>query len=190
MGETEPRPCMSRRNFLIWGGSTVTVVGLSSLSTACGGKRETTGGAPIEEEYKAVVSTYPRKRIAALSDLNAGVPIHFKYPTEDPLMSASFVVKLGQAAGGAIGPDKDIVAFNAICPHMGGPLMGQYKHELKAIGPCPLHLSSYDLTKHGMIIAGHATESLPQVVLALEGDDVYATGMMGLIYGSYASAEA
>jgi arsenite oxidase small subunit len=36
-----------------------------------------------------------------------------------------------------------------------------------------------------MIIGGHATESLPQVLLELEGDNIYAVGMIGLIYGRY-----
>ena len=92
-------------------------------------------------------------------------------------------MKLGVPAGGGVGPNDDIVAFNALCTHMGGPLMGTYKKEHKAIGPCPLHLTTFDLIKHGMVIAGHATESLPQVLLEVSGDEIYATGMLGLIYG-------
>ena len=34
-----------------------------------------------------------------------------------------------------------------------------------------------------MVVAGHATEALPQVFLELEGDDIYAIGVLGLIYG-------
>jgi arsenite oxidase small subunit len=51
------------------------------------------------------------------------------------------------------------------------------------LGPCPLHLSTFDLTKHGMIVSGHAVESLPQIVLEIDGDDIVATGVMGLFYG-------
>jgi arsenite oxidase small subunit len=40
-----------------------------------------------------------------------------------------------------------------------------------------------------MVISGHGTESLPQIVLVIEGDDVYATGVMGLVYG-YSSMTA
>ena len=156
-----------------------SVVVLSSLpGVAWAGKSE------------AVLARYPKKRVASLRDLVIGEPIHFKYPSEDPVHSASFLVQLGVEAGGGVGSKRDIVAFNALCPHMGGPLMGQYKHEHKAIGPCPLHLTSFDLTKHGMVIAGHATESLPQVVLELDDDDIYATGILGLIYGTYDSARA
>jgi len=55
--------------------------------------------------------------------------------------------------------------------------------EHRIMGSCPLHLSTYDVTRHGIIISGQAYESLPQVLLELDGDDIYAVGMMGLIYG-------
>ena len=164
--------CMTRRQFLLAGGSaTVTVL----LTTLPGFKNALA--------VPARVTKYPRKNIASLSDVQQDVPIYFKYPDDDPLSSASFLVKLGRPAGGGIGPHDDIIAFNALCTHMGGPMMGTYKKEHKAIGPCPFHLTSFDLTKHGMVIAGHATESLPQVLLEVKGKDIYATGMIGLIYG-------
>ena len=171
--------CYTRRQFLFYGtGATVSVIALASLP-----------GAAVAQG-RAMVARYPRKRICALGDLAPGVPIHFKYPGDDPLLSASFVVKLDARGGGGVGPQSDIVAFNAVCPHMGGPLMGTYKHEYRALGPCPFHLTTFDLTKHGMVIAGHATESLPQVVLEVKGRAVYATGVMGLIYGTHDSATA
>ncbi len=64
-------------------------------------------------------------------------------------------------------------------------MMGAYKPEHKAVGPCPFHLTSFDLTKHGMVIAGHATESLPQVILEARGNDIVAVGILGLVYGRY-----
>ena len=33
-----------------------------------------------------------------------------------------------------------------------------------------------------MVITGHATASLPQVVLELDGDEIRAVGMQGLVY--------
>ena len=76
------------------------------------------------------------------------------------------------------------MAFNTVCPHMGG-YMGEteFRAEHSVLGPCPLHLSTFDLTKHGMIVSGHAVESLPQIVLEIDGDDIVATGVMGLFYG-------
>jgi arsenite oxidase small subunit len=34
-----------------------------------------------------------------------------------------------------------------------------------------------------MIVSGHSTQSLPQVMLELRGDNIVAAGMMGLVYG-------
>jgi arsenite oxidase small subunit len=44
-------------------------------------------------------------------------------------------------------------------------------------------MTTFDMTRHGMVVAGHATESLPQVVLEVRGDTIYATGILGLVYG-------
>ena len=93
------------------------------------------------------------------------------------------VVKLGVKAGGGLGKDQDIVAYNYACTHQGGDLSGSYKAETKSLGACPLHLSTYDLTRHGILISGQAYQSLPQILLEIEGDSVYATGIFGLIFG-------
>lgn len=171
---TQHKPCMTRREFLLFGGkATVTTMVLLSLP-----------GFTNAQAVPARLAKYPRKAIAKLSEFQQDVPIYFKYPfADDPLHSASMLVKLGVPAGGGVGPDKDIVAFNTLCTHMGGPMAGTYKEEYKALGPCPFHLTSFDLTRHGIVIAGHATESLPQVTLEVEGDAIYATGIMGLVYG-------
>ena len=44
-------------------------------------------------------------------------------------------------------------------------------------------MTTFDLTRHGMVVSGHATESLPQIVLEIVGDDIFAVGAQGLIYG-------
>jgi arsenite oxidase small subunit len=132
----------------------------------------------------AQMTRYPKKKIGTLSSLVVNQPAYFSYPDEEP-SALSVLVKLGVQAGGGIGSGQDVVAFNTLCPHMGGPLAGMYQKEDQAMGPCPLHQSTFDLTKHGMVISGHATESLPQVLLEVEGDDIYAVGVIGLIYGRY-----
>lgn len=143
------------------------------------------------EALEAELARYPRKRVGAVSQLQTDVPIRFNYPHEE-LNSLSFMVKLGVPAGGGVGPGSDIVAFNTLCTHMGGDLSDtktSYLKDYKIVGPCPLHLTTYDLTRYGMVVAGFATESLPQVVLAVEGDEIYATGILGLIYGKRNSLE-
>jgi arsenite oxidase small subunit len=154
------RACMSRRGFLLSGSATVAVVSLASL--------------PLDAQAqgaRALRATYP---------LKTGEPIAFAYPYPDV---RNIVVKLGAEAGGGVGPARDIVGFNQQCPHMGGPMDGTYKPQHQVLGPCPLHLTTFDLTRHGMVVSGHSTESLPQIVLELQGDDIYAVGVQGLIYG-------
>ncbi len=174
-GEAEAagtRPCLvNRRNFLLTGGiaTTVIMVGIPGLP---------------EAQTPAVVATYPRKFIARLSELVVDEPFDFEYPDEGAY-AESILIKLGREAGGGLGPDKDVVAFNYTCTHQGGPLQGTYQAADKALGPCPLHLTTFDLTRHGIFISGQAYQSLPQVLMELEGDDIYAVGMFGLIYGRY-----
>ncbi len=139
-------------------------------------------GTPHAQQVPAVVASYPRKFIANLSELKQDEPVDFTYP-DDGAYSESMIVKMGEAAGGGIGPNRDVVAFNYACTHQGGDLSGSYKADTKSLGACPLHLSTYDLTRHGILISGQAYQSLPQVLLELEGDKIYAVGVFGLIFG-------
>jgi len=164
MTKNENKLCMSRRSFLLAGSTVVTMVTMPGFVAAFNVKK------------------YPRQRIASLSEVNSGEAINFQYPKNDPY-GTNVLVKLNEKAGKGVGADEDIVAFNQLCTHMGGPLVGTYKKEHKVLGPCPFHLTTFDLTRHGMVVSGHATESLPQIMLEIDGDDIYAVGIMGLIYG-------
>jgi arsenite oxidase small subunit len=159
---------LTRRQFLFLGAATV---GTITLATVLPGKL-----------FSAELASYEGQKIGELSSLRVGEPQPFRYPW-DHFNCSSYLIKLGVPAGGGIGGDQDVVAFNTLCPHMGFPLTGTYQKEHQVMGPCPWHLSTYDLTRHGMIVAGHATEGLPQVLLETRGDDIYATGVMALIYG-------
>lgn len=171
--EQAPRPgvlakCFTRRQFLFMGAATVGTITLASVLPG--------------SLLTAQVAAYEGMKVGTLSALSVGEPVRFRYPWDHPNCE-SYLIKLGAPAGGGIGPDSDVVAFNTLCPHMGASLLGQYKGEHQVLGPCPWHLSTYDLTRHGMIVAGHATEGLPQVLLEARGDDIYATGVMALIFG-------
>ena len=124
-----------------------------------------------------------------LSELEVDEPLDINYPDEE-VYSESFVIKLGQRAGGGIGPEEDVVAFNYTCTHQGGPMQGTYHAADKVLGPCPLHLSTYDLTRHGILVSGQAYQSLPQVLLELDGDDLYAVEIFGLIFGRFENLQA
>ena len=170
----EPGKClMTRRKFLFTSGvSTATVMVAMNAGTS------------FAQMVPAQVATYPRKLIGKLSALKQDKPLDFQYPDEGAF-SEAMLVKLGQKAGGGIGPGQDVVAFNYTCTHQGGPLNGTYKADTKSLGACPLHLSTYDLTRHGILISGQAYQSLPQILLELEGDNIFAVGVFGLIYGRY-----
>ena len=173
VGQNAVRCQMSRRQFLLTSGVTTATVMVAMHA-----------GTAMAKEVPAVVSTYPRKLIGKLSELTQDEPLDFDYPDEGAYAEA-MVVKLGVEAGGGIGPDRDVVAFNYTCTHQGGPLAGTYKGETKSLGACPLHLSTFDLTRHGILISGQAYQSLPQILLELEGDNIFAVGVFGLIYGRH-----
>ena len=58
-----------------------------------------------------------------------------------------------------------------------------YRPDSATVGPCACHFTTFDLTHRGMVVIGQATENLPQVILELEGDDVVAIGVNGIVYG-------
>jgi arsenite oxidase small subunit len=167
----EGKLCLTRRRFLMAGGTAGTASVLMSIPG-------------MSKPVWAKTADYPKKIIGKLSKLKTDKEVIVEYPDED---SPVVLVKLGTPAGGGIGPDKDIVAFSSVCTHMGADLGDSYKAKHKGLGPCPLHLTNFDLTRHGIVVAGHATESLPQIVLETKGDDIVATGVSGLIYGRSAN---
>ncbi len=176
---TPPPPGpISRRSFIeglgfATGGAAVGIaigLGIPSLTDDGGAA----GSAP------AIVTAYPRVKIATLSSLTVGKVVDFNYPTEK---SPASLFRLGRPAAGGIGPDRDIVAFATDCTHMGCPLRGMFKADHAILGPCVCHFTTFDLTLRGMVVLGQATENLPQIVLDLVGDDIIAVGTLGLVYG-------
>lgn len=126
-----------------------------------------------------MVALFPKVRVASLSDVNATTPVTFDYPLQG---QSNVIVKLDAPISGGVGPDNDVVAFSSLCTHM-GCVVSEYQPEYNALGPCPCHFSVFDLANNGMTSLGQATENLPQVLLSVEGEDVYATGVLRLVYG-------
>ena len=175
-------PCLSRRKFLMFGGAaTVTTIASSRASLMRPGSAAADGG-NVSSSVAARTARYPRKKVGQLSALKPDQPVQISYPGEDEGHLA-LLIKLGEPALGGIGQGQDVVAFSAFCTHQGGPLEDRYNAEHKTLGPCEFHLSTFDLTRHGMGTSASATQNLPQVVLELDGDDIYAVGVLGLIYG-------
>jgi len=171
-GTTDPRFLVDRRRFLFGVGAAVTTLSLPGWMVRRG----------MAAQMQTEVAKFPLRVIAKMSELKTGDIVAFNYPWDHP-NAANFLMKLGALAGGGIGPDRDIVAFNSFCTHQGGPLAGKFNTEIGVAGPCPLHWTTFDLTRYGMVVAGHATLGLPQIMLELDADDIVATGVMGLIFG-------
>jgi arsenite oxidase small subunit len=167
----EGKLCLTRRRFLMASGTAGTASVLMSIPG-------------MSKPVWAKTVNYPKKTIGKLSKMKTDKEVIVDYPDED---SPVVLVKLGTPAGGGVGPGGDIVAFSAVCTHMGADLDASYKAKHKGLGPCPLHMTSFDLTRHGIVTGGHATESLPQIALEIKGDYIIATGVSGLIYGRSAN---
>ncbi len=163
-------PCLSRRTLIkaTAGGMVAANFIYSDIVSGA------VGEARLED------GVYPQLRIAKVSQLKEGIPHAFTYPLKQ---QPNLLVKLGQEARHGVGPAKDIVAFSTLCTHMGGNLRGRYRHDTKSIGPCPFHFSAFDLGKGGIPVHASATQNLPQIVLRTDGDDIFAVGVIGLIYG-------
>ena len=171
---TSPQSMTSRREFLKLSGAAITTLVLPAYLMKSG----------LPKTLYAQRMDYASAPIGKLSSLIPGEPVSFQYPWEHSL-STNYLIMLDEPAGGGIGPDENVVAFNSFCTHQGGPLMDQFHADSGVAGPCPLHWTTFDLTRHGMVVSGHATQGLPQIILELQGDDILATGVMGLIYGYY-----
>ena len=122
--------------------------------------------------------SYPSKKLGNARQLKIDQPVEISYPDAD---SPGVLLKLGHAVEGGAGPDRDIVAFSALCPHKGFPL--NYVAADKTLD-CPGHYSRFDCEKGGQEIWGHATQNLPQFKLRVDGNgDIHAVAVDELIYG-------
>jgi arsenite oxidase small subunit len=164
---------LDRRRFLKAGG--LAAAGAAALAT----------GVPSVDAQSTLSTTlpYPRTKVGNIKQLTAGTPVKFNYPDA---ASPAVLLKVGQPALGGIGPDGDVVAYSTLCPHKGGPLAYNASERMMA---CPLHFSTFDPAKDGMMILGQATEKLPRIQLTLDQatGDLFAVGVQGLIYGRAAN---
>ena len=126
----------------------------------------------------APTGTFPRVRVANISDLQVNSYFTFDYPL---VGESNMIVKLGQRATGGVGPDGDVVAFSIICQHLGCVIGydAQNSHTPGPAGSCPCHGSIYDLVNGGKVVSGPAPRPQPQVSLQFDEatGDFYAVGM-------------
>jgi arsenite oxidase small subunit len=172
---------LSRRNFLKSSGGAAAVI-----STAAGAALVGTPAAAAPTAGNSATSTtlpYPRSRVAKVAAMPLNQAVNFNYPDDS---SPCIAIRMESAVAGGVGPNKDIVAFSAMCTHMGCPLV--YDSETKAF-KCHCHFSMFDAEVNGQMVCGQATENLPRVLLNYdsENDSVTAVGIDGLLYGRQAN---
>ena len=104
----------------------------------------------------------PRTKIAALSQIPLGGVHSFSYPDEQ---GRCLLVRLGE---------RDVVAFSQECTHLSCAVVPKVA---EGVFLCPCHDGYFDL-RTGRNISGPPPRPLSRIVLELEGDDVYATGIV------------
>ena len=134
--------------------------------------------APAQDAGKTTLP-YPRTPVGAAAKMQENTPVAFTFPDAS---SPCVAIKMGRPVAGGVGPNRDIVAYSALCTHMGCPVA--YDANSRAFR-CGCHYSTFDAEMGGQMICGQATENLPQVVLEYndKNDSVTAVAIEGLIYG-------
>jgi len=160
----------SRREFLkissgVAAGAASMVVGTAQAATSVDAGRTTL--------------PYKPKALTKARGLKPNSPLSFTFPDEQSLCT---LVKVGHEVPGGVGPEKDIVAYSALCTHMGCPV--SYDPATLTFR-CGCHYSVFDAEMGGQMVCGQATENLPQITLKHneKDDTVTAVSVNGLIYG-------
>lgn len=127
--------------------------------------------------YHAPDLPFKAVKVANLRDLKTGQATYFQYPDQQ---SPAILVKLGRQAIGGVGPSQDVVAFSAVCSHMGCSVLYKAGRFI-----CPCHYSQYDPAKNGEVYQGLSVEYLPQIRLHVvpATGDILAEAIEGLIWG-------
>ena len=154
----------TRREFIKLGGA--GAVGLAASGALAGGPPAGAGGYPV-------IAVAPLERIVR------GAVIPFTYPDSG---APAVLLRLGEPAPGGVGPNREIVAFSALCTHKGCPVSYKPEHRLII---CPCHWSTFDPAKSGGLVIGQASQNLPQIELRIDRGVVQAIGVSGLIYGRH-----
>ena len=167
---------LSRRIFLKSSGGAAAVVGSAALAVA-------PATAHAAGASTAVTLTYPKRGVGKAATMPVNQAVSFSYP--DP-SSPCVALRMGSAVPGGVGPNQDIVAYSAMCTHMGCPVA--YDGGTKTF-KCGCHFSIFDPENGGQMVCGQATEDLPRVRLDYDArtDTVTAVGIDGLLYGRQAN---
>lgn len=163
---------LSRRLFLKSSGAAAAAVGtvIIPIQNANAATPGVTGGTAL---------AYPKIAIGRVSGMPVNQASMFNYPDAS---SPCYVIRMGNSVPGGVGPNGDIVAYSAMCTHMGCPVV--YDGGSRTF-KCGCHFSIFDPENGGQMVCGQATEDLPRIKLEYDAksNSVHAVGVDGLIYG-------
>lgn len=176
----QPKDEKSRRNFLKVAISFSTLLLVGGIAALI---RSITN--PVPQAQNTVLQTFPRVKVAQLSDLQTNQPVLFNYPLDN---EPNILVKLGQKADAGVGPDGDIVAFSVLCQHLGcvfafqatgtSPKCNSGYKANSPVGYCCCHGSVFDFLHQAQVVSGPSPRSQPRVLLEIDSSgDIYAVGM-------------
>lgn len=106
-------------------------------------------------------AAFPRTKIAELREVPIGSARVFRYPSAE---DRCLLIRTD---------DKTLLAYSQACTHLSCAVVPRVA---EGVLHCPCHEGYFDL-KTGRNIAGPPPRPLPRIVLAIEGDDVYAIGV-------------
>lgn len=104
---------------------------------------------------------YPRTKITDVGALKVGDAVEFSYPGEH---ESALLIRLG---------DNEYKAYQNACTHLKCPVFWSRDEESMI---CPCHHGFFD-PKSGAPTAGPPRRPLPEIVVIVEGNTIYATGV-------------
>lgn len=163
---------IGRRFFLKSGGAAAAVAGTTVIPIH-------NANAAVPASAGSTTLPYPKKAVGKVAAMAVNQAVSFSYPDAS---SPCYVLRMGSPVPGGVGPGGDVVAYSAMCTHMGCPV--SYDGGSRTF-KCGCHFSIFDPENGGQMVCGQATEDLPKVRLEYDAksDTVAAVGIDGLIYG-------
>jgi arsenite oxidase small subunit len=119
------------------------------------------GGLAAKELMGIGNKSYAKVKITELSELKVGEALEFHYPGDH---DSALLVRLS---------DQEYKAYQNACTHLKCPVFWK-KEEERLV--CPCHHGFFDV-KTGAPTAGPPKRPLPEIVLSIEGDAIFATGV-------------
>jgi arsenite oxidase small subunit len=119
------------------------------------------GALAAKELTRKGEKTYPKQKVADLKTLQVGEAVEFHYPGEH---TPALLVRLS---------DNEFKAYQNSCTHLKCPVFWSKSEEQLV---CPCHHGFFDVMT-GKPTGGPPKRPLPEIIVKVEQDTVYATGV-------------